>query len=108
MSRQCLSMCLARDWTTQVGLFNPFPNKPLFLHDCPRCLLKTLWEKEKLLVTLKTLWEKEKLLVTSYFTFSHNVFYPNGELSAIFIKFRTVVCKLFSLEDPKICCLGKG
>ena len=27
---------------------------------------------------LKTLWEKEKLLVTSNFSFSHSVFYPFG------------------------------
>ena len=26
---------------------------------------------------LKTLWKKEKLLVTSNFTLSHNVFYPS-------------------------------
>ena len=44
---------------------------------------------------LKTMWEKEKLLVTSNFHFSHSVFHPFGELSAIFIKFRSVVCKLF-------------
>ena len=31
--------------------------------------------------------EKEKLLVTSNFSFSHSVFYPLGELSAIFIRF---------------------
>ena len=40
---------------------------------------------------LKTLREKEKLLVTSNFSFSHGVFYPLGELSAIFIKFEVVV-----------------
>ena len=44
---------------------------------------------------LKTLWEKVKLLVTSNFSFSHSVFYPFGELFAIFIKFKIVVCKLF-------------
>ena len=44
---------------------------------------------------LKTLWEMEKLLVTSNFSFSHSVFYPSGDLSAIFIKFEIVVCKLF-------------
>ena len=43
----------------------------------------------------KTLWEKEKLLVTSNFSFSHNVFYTVGELLAIYIKFEIVVCKLF-------------
>ena len=62
--------------------FNPFPNKPWFLRVCSTSLLKTLWEKEK-------------LLVTSNFSFSHNVFYPFIELSAIFIPFEIVVCKLF-------------
>ena len=46
---------------------------------------------------LKTLWEKEKLLVMSNFSFSHSIFYSFGELSAIFIKFEIVVCKLFHL-----------
>ena len=41
--------------------FNPFPNKPWFLRVCSRGLLKTLWEKEK-------------LLITSNFSFSHSVF----------------------------------
>ena len=46
-------------------IFNPFPNKPWFLRVCSTSLLKTLWEKEK-------------LLVTSNFSFSHIVFYPFG------------------------------
>ena len=45
--------------------FNPFPNKPWFLRVCSRDLLKTLREKEK-------------LLVTSNFSFSHSVFYLFG------------------------------
>ena len=44
---------------------------------------------------LKTLLEKEKLLVTSNFSFSHRVFYPLGELFSIFIEFEIVVCNLF-------------
>ena len=60
---------------------NSFPNNPWFLHVCRTSLLKTLWEKEK-------------LLVTSNFSFSHSVFYPFGEFSVIFIKFEIVVCKL--------------
>ena len=44
---------------------------------------------------LKTLWEKEKLLITSNLSFSHSVLYPFRELFAIFIKFIIVVCKLF-------------
>ena len=52
------------DWNSCCFLkvsFNPFPNKPWFLHVCSTCLLKTLWEKEK-------------LLVTSNISFSHSVF----------------------------------
>ena len=61
---------------------NPFSNKPRFLHVCSTSLLKTLWEKEK-------------LLVMRYFSFSHSVFYPFEDLSAVFFKFEIVICKLF-------------
>ena len=44
---------------------------------------------------LKTLWEKEKLLVTSNFSFSQSVFYPFQEFSAIFVKSKIVACELF-------------
>ena len=44
---------------------------------------------------LKTLWEKEKLLVTSNFSFSNSVFYPFWELYGIFITFEIGICKLF-------------
>ena len=52
--------------------FFPFPNKPWFLRVCSTSLLKTLMEKKK-------------LLVTSNFSFSISVFYPFGQLSAIYI-----------------------
>ena len=65
-----------------TGGFNPLPNKPWFLHVCSASLLKTLWEKEK-------------LLVRSNFSFSNSVFYPFGELPAIFIRFEIITCKLF-------------
>ena len=42
---------------------NPLPNKPWFLRVCSTLVLKTLWEKEK-------------LLVTSNFSISLSVFYP--------------------------------
>ena len=61
--------------------FNPFPSKPLFLRVCSASLLKTLREKEK-------------LLITSNLSFSHRVFYHFGELTAISI-LKIVVCKLF-------------
>ena len=59
----------------------PFPNKPWLLRVHSTSLLKTLWEKEKLLVMCN-------------FFFSHSVFYPFGRLSAIFIKLEIVTCKL--------------
>ena len=77
-----------------MGL-NPFPNKPWFLRACNSSLLKTLREKEK-------------LLVTSNFSFSHSVFYPFGELSAIFIQFEIVVCKHFDFGRVKDLSFGKG
>ena len=61
---------------------NPFQNKPWFFCVCSTSLLKTLWEKEK-------------LLIMSNFSFSYSVFYPFGELSAIFIKFE--ICQLLTL-----------
>ena len=75
--------------------FNPFPNKPWFLRVCCASLLKTLWEKEK-------------LLVTSNFSFSRSVFYPFGELSVIFIRFKIVVCKLFQFQRVQNLSFGKG
>ena len=63
--------------------------------------LKKPFPKEALV--LKTLCEKEKLLVTSNFSFSHSVVYPLGQLAAIFINFTVVV---YNLEESKICRLG--
>ena len=69
-----------------VSDVNLFPNKPWFLCVCSTSLLKTLWEKEK-------------LLIMSNFSFSYSVFYPFWELSAIFIKLKNVAWNSFSLED---------
>ena len=64
---------------------------PGFLHVCS----ESLW---------KTLWKKEKLLVTSNFSISHSVF---GECSAIFIKLKIVICKLFQFGRVKNLSFGK-
>ena len=64
--------------------FNSFPNKPWFLCVCNTSLLKTLWEKKK-------------LLVTSNFPISHSVFYSFGELYIIFLKLKIVVCNFIQL-----------
>ena len=80
------------------ALDKPFPNKPWFLLVCSTGLLKTLWKKEK-------------LLVTNNFSFSHSVFYPFPTVfSTLFEKFLPLSSKLelssaksFSLEASKIC-----
>ena len=74
---------------------NPFPSKPWFLHVCVKSLLKTLLEKEK-------------LLVTSNFSFSHHVFYPFGELSAISSNSKSLPANSFNLEESKNFHLGKS
>ena len=76
------------------SLINPFPSKPWLLGVCSAGLLKTLWEKEK-------------LLAASNFSFSHNVFYHFGKLSAIFIKFRIIVCKFFEFGGVQNLTFGK-
>ena len=62
-----------------VVVTKPFPKQALVLCVCHTCLLKIMWEKEK-------------LLVTSNFSFTYIVFYPFGDLSAIFIKIEIVIC----------------
>ena len=76
-------------------MLNPFENKCWFL-----CVHSTS--------LLKTLWEKEKLLVTSNFSLSHCVFYLFGEFSVIFIKFETAICKLFQFGRIQNLLFGKG
>ena len=63
---------------------DPFPHNDTFWRP---------WETS----LLKTLWEKKKLLILSNFSFSHSVFYLFGLLSSIFVKFEIVVCKLFQV-----------
>ena len=70
------------------------PHSPDFSH---------LWKRK----LLKTLWEKEKILITSIFSFSHNVFYPSKHKFQLFchncfviykcIKFRLHSCFFFFL-----------
>ena len=72
-----------------------FPNNPWCLRVCSTGLLKTPWEKDK-------------LLVTNNVSFSPSFFYAFGKLSDIFIKFNIVVCKLFQFGRVQNLSLGKG
>ena len=47
---------------------------------------------------LKTLLEKEEMLVTSIFSFSNNVFYSIKDINNYFTYFYVVVCKCFQFE----------
>ena len=78
------------------NFLNPFPNNPWYIRVCSSSLLKTPWEKEK-------------LLAMSNFSFSHGVFYPFGELPVILSNLKLLSSVIsFSLEESKICRLGKG
>ena len=68
--------------------FNSFPNKPWFLCVCGISLLKTLWEKEK-------------LLVTSNFSFSHIVFYPFKNFLPFSSNFKLLSADSFNLVESK-------
>ena len=72
--------------TMKGGGAQPFPKQAWFLRVCCRSLLKTLWEKEK-------------LLVKSNFSFSHDVFYLFGELSDTFMQFEVSSANSFNLEE---------
>ena len=75
---------------------NPFPNNPWFLYVCSWSLLKTLWEKEK--------W-----LIMSHSSFSHSVFLPYWRTFChFFFNLKLSSAKALSLEESKICCVGKG
>ena len=69
--------------------FNPFPNKPWFL-----CVCST-----SLFIDIAT---------ELNFSFSHSVFNSFGKLSAICIQLKNCRLQTLSLEESKICHLGKG
>ena len=67
--------------------FNSFPHNP----NCKQPRDKKLF---------KTLWLKEKMLVTSIFSFSHNIFHPSQTKIEVLIHiyFVVTVCKVFHFE----------
>ena len=88
----CNCLLYKHPWGTGIIRINPFPNKPLFLHVWSTSLLKTLWEKEKLLVP------------SNFLVFSILL----GELSIIYMKKEIVACKLFQFGRVQNLLFGKG
>ena len=81
---------------TSAPLYKPFSQKkPLFLRVCSTS-------------SLKTLLERRNFFLTSNFSFSHSVFNSFETLSAVFIQFESVVCKLFQFGRVKNLSFGKG
>ena len=75
--------------------YNPFPYKPWFLCVCSTSILKTLLEKEKLLIMSNYPFPSVFSTCSVYFV----PFSSNMKLSS---------AKSSSLEESKICCMGKG
>ena len=92
----CFQPSYVTIWATWITLhINPFLNKPWFLRVCSTSLLKTQWEKEK-------------LLVMSNFSFPP-VFSSHLENFLPFLSnLKLLSADSFSLEESKICRLGKG
>ena len=78
-----------------LKLYTLFNNR---LGQCRSCACRSVWHMCStlpqirpgllgvcIISILKTLWEKEILLISN-FSFSHSAFYPKGEIFAIFIK----------------------
>ena len=75
--------------------FNPFPNKPWFLRVCSTSLLKTLREKEKLLVMSNFSFSQVfSTCLENFLTFSSNS--------------KSSSANYFNLEESKFCRLGKS
>ena len=86
-----LKWCMLLTELKVSAKFNPFPNKPWFSCVCSTSLLKTLWEKEKLLVRAISPFP------TAFST-----------LSTIFSYFKIVVSKLFQFGRVQNLSFGKG
>ena len=56
---------------------------------------------------LKTLWDKEKMLVTSIFSFSHNIFYISKTEIIILATFILLSANAFNLVTSKILSFGR-
>ena len=84
------------DFDTYLDCVNPFPNKPWFLRVCSISLMKTLWGKGEIARN-----EQFLLFPTVFSTCLENFkpFSLNLKLSS---------ASSFSLEESKICRLGKG
>ena len=76
----------------RIGWIDFTPND-YYANDLCLTLSKTSPSRSRSL--LKTPLEKEKLLIKSNFSFFQSIFYQLEELSAIFVKFEIVVCKIF-------------
>ena len=95
---------------------NPFPNKHLFFHVCSTSLLKTLWEKEKLLKLLHTTNQVLNLSQrsTCFFIYAEQVFWKHwgkGEIAGneqfllfpqCFLTFRKTLCHFHQISNCRL------
>ena len=86
ISRSCKNLFLNR---CKINTFNPLLHRDSFRRIKTRQLLKTLWQKEK-------------LLVTSNFSFSHNVFYSIRYLYLHLSTFLTYLYLLLNWKSLKL------
>ena len=91
LSKSMAIECLGQPWLLNY----PFPNKLWLLHFCSTSLLKTLWEKEK-------------LLLMGNFSFSHSVSTHLKNFLLFSSNLKLSAANSFRLGGSKVCCLGTG
>ena len=90
----CPTMSYRPTKTRFQQVWKPFPKQFI--------LFTTLRNKP-----FKTLWEKEKMLVTSIFSVSNNLSYPSKNKCPFLSQIYFVICKS-SKASPKFCCMVKS
>ena len=81
--KSCVSTGVRKSRHDMTEAVNPFPSL---------CFTRQQYKSFE-----NTVGERE-IAGENTFSFSHSVFYPFGELHAIFIKFKIVVCKLLQFR----------
>ena len=95
MNVNLLSVFEKKNWTLfhTIPALNPFSNKPLFSCVFSKCLLKTLWEKEK--HCGKKINGSERAISPLSAMFFYLLVELSTKIFSFFILFKIVVSKIF-------------
>ena len=87
---------------TQITSFNLFPNKPWSLRVCSKSLLKTLWEKEKLLITSNFSFSQWLLPVWKTFCHFHQTWNCRLQTISVWKSLKFVIWERVNMPEERI------